>query len=46
MVKLASYQGVVPKTEDWRKLGASADEVAVLDGLEEDETERAMSQAV
>jgi phthalate 4,5-dioxygenase oxygenase subunit len=46
MVKLASYQGVVPKTEDWRKLGASADEVAVLDGLEEDETEREMSQAV
>ena len=43
--KLASYQGIVAKTEDWRMLGASDDERMVLGGLEEDETEREMAQA-
>lgn len=43
--KLRSYQGVVPKTEDWRKLGASPEEIAYLEGIEEDETEREMAQA-
>lgn len=43
--KLRSYQGVVPKTEDWRKLGASEEEVAYLDGMEEDETDQEMAQA-
>ncbi len=43
--KLRSYQGVVPKTEDWRKLGASEEEVAYLDGMEEDETDQEMVQA-
>jgi phthalate 4,5-dioxygenase oxygenase subunit len=40
--KLRSYQGVVPKVENWRTLGASDEEVSVLEGLEEDEVERAM----
>ncbi|WP_426959177.1 Rieske 2Fe-2S domain-containing protein [Muricoccus radiodurans] len=43
--KLASYQGVVPKTEDWRKLGASDEESATLDGMEQDETEQEMANA-
>jgi phthalate 4,5-dioxygenase len=43
--KLASYQGIVPKTEDWRLLGASAEERRVLTGLEQDETERDMAAA-
>ncbi|MFT8246104.1 Rieske 2Fe-2S domain-containing protein [Roseomonas sp. BN140053] len=43
--KLRSYQGVVPKTEDWRKLGASKEEVQYLDGMEPDETEREMAEA-
>ncbi len=43
--KLRSYQGLVPKTEDWRTLGASDEERATLDGLEEDETDREMAQA-
>lgn len=42
---LRSYQGLVPKTEDWRTLGASDAERAMLDGLEEDETEQEMAQA-
>ncbi len=42
--KLRSYQGLVPKTEDWRTLGAS-DEERALAGLEEDETERRMARA-
>jgi phthalate 4,5-dioxygenase oxygenase subunit len=44
--RLRSYQGIVPKSDDWRKLGASDEEIASLDGLEEDETERAMASAV
>jgi phthalate 4,5-dioxygenase oxygenase subunit len=43
--KLRSYQGVVEKTLPWRTLGASDEEVAVLRGLEEDETERQMAGA-
>ncbi len=43
--KLRSYQGIVPKSDDWRYLGASEQEVAYLEGLEEDETEREMSGA-
>ncbi len=43
--KLRSYQGLVPKTEDWRTLGASDEERAALAGLEEDETERRMARA-
>lgn len=42
---LRSYQGIVEKTTAWRTLGASADEVTFLEGLEEDETEREMSGA-
>jgi phthalate 4,5-dioxygenase oxygenase subunit len=41
--KLRSYQGVVPKTENWRMLGAEVEEVAYLQGMEEDETEREMA---
>ena len=43
--KLRSYQGIVEKTENWRTLGASDEEVALLEGLEEDETEREMAGA-
>ena len=43
--KLRSYQGLVPKTEDWRMLGASDEEQATLGGMEEDETDREMAQA-
>lgn len=43
--KLRSHQGVVPKTEDWRKLGASQEEVAYLDGMEEDEADQEMARA-
>ena len=42
---LCSYQGIVAKTENWRMLGAGAAEVAYLDGMEEDETEREMAAA-
>ena len=43
--KLRSYQGIVPKTENWRLLGAEAEEVAYLQGMEEDETDREMALA-
>lgn len=43
--KLCSYQGVVEKSVPWRTLGASDEEVAVLDGLEEDDAEREMAEA-
>lgn len=42
---LRSYQGIVEKTVSWRTLGASEQEVAVLEGLEEDETDREMAEA-
>ena len=43
--KLRSYQGVVEKSVPWRTLGASAEEVSVLAGLEEDATDREMASA-
>lgn len=43
--KLRSYQGIVPKAENWRLLGAEAEEIAYLEGMEEDETDREMSLA-
>jgi phthalate 4,5-dioxygenase len=43
--KLRSYQGVVPKVENWRMLGASEEEIKLLDGMEEDETDREMATA-
>ena len=43
--KLASYQGIVAKTEDWRLLGTSDEERRVLGGLEQDETEQDMAAA-
>jgi phthalate 4,5-dioxygenase len=36
---LRSYQGVVAKSVPWRTLGASAEEVVVLEGIEEDARE-------
>lgn len=42
---LRSYQGVVPKTEDWRLLGASTEEAAYLTGMEEAPEEREMARA-
>jgi phthalate 4,5-dioxygenase oxygenase subunit len=36
---------VVEKTVPWRTLGATEEEVKVLGGLEEDETEREMAGA-
>ena len=44
--KLRSYQGVVPKTENWRILGASDEEASYLSGMEEEEDEREMARAV
>jgi len=43
--KLRSYQGIVPKSEDWRKLGASNEEIAVLGAMEQDEAEAEMAGA-
>ena len=43
--KLRSYQGIVPKTENWRLLGAEAEEIAYLQGMEEDDTDREMALA-
>ncbi len=34
LATLRSYQGIVAKTEDWRKLGASVEEAAYLDSLD------------
>lgn len=43
---LCSYQGVVEKSVPWRTLGASDDEVKVLAGPEQDETDQEMAGAV
>jgi phthalate 4,5-dioxygenase len=43
--KLRSYQGVVEKKIPWRTLGASEEEAAVLEGMEEDETDHEMAAA-
>ena len=42
---LRAYQGIVPKAENWRLLGAEAEEIQYLQGLEEDETDREMATA-
>jgi phthalate 4,5-dioxygenase len=42
---LRSYQGVVEKTAPWRLLGASDQEAALLQGLEEDETDQDLANA-
>jgi phthalate 4,5-dioxygenase oxygenase subunit len=42
--KLKSYQGVVPKSENWRSLGASEDEQASLTGIEDDVVDREMAR--
>jgi phthalate 4,5-dioxygenase len=42
---LASYQGIVAKTEDWRLLGTADQERRALTGLEQDKTERDMAAA-
>jgi len=42
---LRSYQGIVPKTENWRLLGAEAEEAAHLQGMEEDDADREMAAA-
>jgi len=42
---LHSYQGVVPKTENWRLLGTEAQEIATLTGMEPDEVDREMAAA-
>jgi len=39
---LRSYQGIVPKSDDWRMLGTSAAEAAYLEGVENDETEQSV----
>lgn len=43
--KVRSYQGIVAKHTDWRTLGASEEELAYLEGMEEDETDREMAGA-
>jgi phthalate 4,5-dioxygenase len=43
--ELRSYQGIVPKQQDWRRLGASAQELALLQGLEPEVSEREMADA-
>jgi phthalate 4,5-dioxygenase oxygenase subunit len=43
--KLRSYQGVVPRTENWRLLGASEEEASYLGGMEEEPEEREMARA-
>jgi phthalate 4,5-dioxygenase oxygenase subunit len=43
--RLRSYQGVVKKSENWRMLGASEEEVRMLEGMEEDETDQEMARA-
>jgi phthalate 4,5-dioxygenase oxygenase subunit len=43
--RLRSYQGVIKKTENWRTLGVSEEEVRMLEGMEEDETDQEMARA-
>ena len=42
LAKLSSFEGVVPKTEDWRKLGAMPEEIAIT---AEQEQSKARQQA-
>ena len=44
LARLRSYQGIVPKAEDWRTFGDSQ-AAALPGGLEEDDTERDMAGA-
>jgi phthalate 4,5-dioxygenase oxygenase subunit len=43
--KLRSFQGMVPKSDNWRTFGASQEELALRTGIEEDDTERDMAGA-
>ena len=43
--RLRSYQGSAAKTDNWRMLGASEEEVAYLEGTEENETDQDLSRA-
>ena len=43
--RLRSYQGIVPKSDNWRTFGASQEELALRAGIEEDDTERDMAGA-
>ena len=43
--RLRSYQGIVPKSDNWRTFGASQEEPALRAGIEEDDTERDMAGA-
>jgi phthalate 4,5-dioxygenase oxygenase subunit len=43
--RLRSYQGIVPKSDNWRTFGASQEELALRGGIEEDDTERDMAGA-
>lgn len=43
--KLRSYQGIVPKAEPWRRLGASDEEIKLLEGMELDDVEQEMADA-
>lgn len=44
--KLRSYQGIVAKSENWRTLGASQEEISLLAGMELSEDEKEMADAV
>jgi phthalate 4,5-dioxygenase oxygenase subunit len=44
LARLRSYQGIVPKADDWRTFG-DPQEAALPGGLEEDDTERDMAGA-
>jgi phthalate 4,5-dioxygenase oxygenase subunit len=43
--RLRSYQGIVPKSDNWRTFGASQEELALRAGIEENDTERDMAGA-
>jgi phthalate 4,5-dioxygenase oxygenase subunit len=43
--RLRSYQGIVPKSDNWRTFGASQEELVLRAGIEEDDTERDMAGA-
>jgi phthalate 4,5-dioxygenase oxygenase subunit len=44
--KLRSYQGIVSKDEDWRTLGASTEEVVLIEGMGPGETDAGMAAAL
>ena len=45
LARLRSYQGIVPKAEDWRTFGDAQEAAALPGGLEENDTERDMAGA-